>query len=424
MGASENPQKMRTDRTGKAVIDLATAGEGEVAAALARWDQLERRSLEALATHPVHGPRLRVLQLAEAWLDEQSPGGRSAAVRDCPSAAELYDHGRGIGHAPLVAERRAEVDRHLLRCADCRSLRSTTATRPPPPLHGARPAAPSGPPSDWRRELDEAGCKHGREVDRAFLSGLRRRLEGDRSRAETPPETTVPPAPPAPPARPTPLHPSLLRARRRRRTPERLLPLAAAASLLAAAFFLPHFSDAGHLSALPEAPLLRGATNTQLAFPRRRVLHVSAPNAWHGLPLGAEPLFECAPQPGAEGYDIEVFESGGTAFDAGRRVAHLADSQPHLAGIHSLAPGAYTWQAWAVVDGMRCELGERDFQVVPDRLLEAELEALAGLGEPARSVRAVRLLHEAGFLADARTFARRLPQGAERDAYLGRTPER
>ena len=81
MEAPENSAEMRTTRTGKAVIQLATASRSEVEAALARWDQLEHSSLEALATHPVHGPRLRMLELAEAWLGEQGPTGRSVAVR-------------------------------------------------------------------------------------------------------------------------------------------------------------------------------------------------------------------------------------------------------------------------------------------------------------------------------------------------------
>jgi hypothetical protein len=425
MEAPENSAEMRTTRTGKTVIQLATASRSEVEAALARWDQLEHSSLEALATHPVHGPRLRMLELAEAWLGEQGPAGRSAAVRDCPSGSELYDHGCGLGSAVLDAERRAEIDRHFLRCGACRRLSAAASSRPPSPLEVALPSAPPSSPIGWRRELDEAGgagCKRGREIDRAFLRGLQHRLEHDRAQADA--QTDAPPEPATPAPFPERFRPSTPRARKRSRSLQRLMPLAAAASLLATALFLPRFSDAGRIPALPEAPLLRGTTNGDLAFPRDRVLHISAPDAWHGLPLGARPIFECLSQAGAGTYRVEVFESGGTVFDAGRRVAHLFDPDPLLSGIHSLPPGAYTWQAWAVVDGMQCELGERDFRVLPDRLLEAELEALEGLGEPVRTARAVRLLHEAGFLSDARTLARGLPPGAERDAYLGRTPER
>jgi hypothetical protein len=404
---------MRTDRTGKAVIDLATATGADVSAALARWDQLEPRSLAALGAHPAHGPRLRVLRAAEAWLDEQGPGGLPAAVRDCPDAGELFAHGGGRGHAPLDDTRRAEIDRHLLRCADCRRASPAAVGRPPSPLDRALPADSPEPPGAWRRELDEAGgadSERGREVDRAFLRGVLATLDETDGRARVPSRVATPTA--AAPPRPAP---------RRRRSLEHLLPLAAAASLVAAALWLPKATDAGSLLALPQAPLLRGVEGDGLVLPSGPVLFVTAPDAWHGLTLGAAPRFECSTRPGATAYRVEVFESGDAAFDTGRRVAHLLDSGPLLAGVHSLAPGGYTWQAWAEVDGLRCELGERDFQVVPDRLLEAELEALAGLGEPARTVRAVRLLHEAGFLADARELARRLPSGPERDAYLGRT---
>ena len=46
------------------------------------------------------------------------------------------------------------------------------------------------------------------------------------------------------------------------------------------------------------------------------------------------------------------------------------------------------------------------------------------LTESERRMKAVRILHDTGYLADARAVARAMPAGPERDAYLGQVPGR
>jgi hypothetical protein len=95
----------------------------------------------------------------------------------------------------------------------------------------------------------------------------------------------------------------------------------------------------------------------------------------------------------------------------------LEGEGPNLRSDIPLAEGHYTWEAWAVVDGLDRSLGERDFQVVDDSALRLQILDL-------RPVARVRHLHEAGYLVDARCVARRLPASSERDAYLGVTLDR
>ena len=52
------------------------------------------------------------------------------------------------------------------------------------------------------------------------------------------------------------------------------------------------------------------------------------------------------------------------------------------------------------------------------------LSDLAGEREPIRSEHAVALLHEAGYVTDARAFATTLPASPERDRYLEQKPAR
>ena len=95
----------------------------------------------------------------------------------------------------------------------------------------------------------------------------------------------------------------------------------------------------------------------------------------------------------------------------------VESSIPLLLSATAFTPGHYTWEAWAVIDGLDRELGERDFQIVDDDLLRARIR---GLPDEV----ALRLLHTAGFQTDARHLARRLPPTAERDAYLSDLPAR
>ena len=98
-------------------------------------------------------------------------------------------------------------------------------------------------------------------------------------------------------------------------------------------------------------------------------------------------------------------DSGG---DAHRLLPEAAEGPP---------PGHYTWEAWATVDGLERLLGERDFEVVRDEDVRANLASLSDLER-------VHALHEAGWWTDARALARRMHPSVGRDAYLDGTPGR
>jgi hypothetical protein len=125
---------------------------------------------------------------------------------------------------------------------------------------------------------------------------------------------------------------------------------------------------------------------------------------------------------------VLVERHAGGALDRGERVASFEggpgaiELAPEQAA--ALAPGHYTWEAWALVDGLDVHLGRRDFEVVRDAQLTARLAELERLEEPDRSEALIALLHERGFLGDARALARDLPATPERDAYLRALPGR
>jgi hypothetical protein len=386
------------------VFDPALLDDPDAAAELlARWDELDARALERIRAHPLQGPRLRRLELAESWLVESARAAnrdarrlaRGEGVGSCPRPEELYDHGRGPGYSPLPEARRREIEAHVASCLDCELALSSLQRRPPPPLDLAPPA-----------------------------------------------ETAAPSEAPHPAALPSsdPPRPRLVRPAR----PRRLVPLAIAASALAllGLWTLGRLGgDAGASGLdLPEAPLLRGESASPLVLPRGRLLAVPADApAWLDLPHLrrfeiALPGEADAPPAGAEdSFRVVLSATDGGAFDAGRAIADHRGDAPTLGELDltgaPLAPGLYTWEAWRRVNGLDERLGSRDFEVVEDPLLWERLLALdaraAGL-EPAPRTRAeaIRLLHERGHPTDARALARGLPPSAERDLYLGRNPGR
>ncbi|MFN0006648.1 MAG: hypothetical protein ACKVXR_01970 [Planctomycetota bacterium] len=346
--------------------------------ALAHWDDLDPGLLKALEDHPQHGPRLAMLRRADLWLESRL--GSSSRPDACPSAEELYDYGRGPGYGPLSSPRRAEIERHLIRCGECESSVETLATPPPVPLDSL-----VGHPA-WNRV--------------------------------PPPLRAVRPSP-------SPIIQEPALKRRLQRLP-RLVPLAVAASLVLALGIWIAIIPSGRSSfGFPSAPLLRGSSGGPLYFPRERV-SISGPAAVELFPaLGSDLVFEIEPQPGATAYSIDVARHGGDAFAVeGEVVLRLSGDSRTLRTARTLAPGDYTWTARAEVRGLPRELGARDFAVVADDGLERRLLGLRDRAEPARSLEAVRILHERGYLADARAIARTMPESAERDAYLGQVPGR
>jgi hypothetical protein len=353
--------------------DLAWAEE-----ALAHWDELEPAVLEAIAAHPQHGPRLAMLQRADRWL---SKGVQAARAADsCPAAEELYDYGRGPGYGPLSSARRAEIERHLLGCMECESHVETLAIPPPVPMD-----LPAG--------------------------------DAARRRVPAPLRATRP--------TPSPILEEPLRKTRFRPLP-RFAPLAVAASLvLALGIWIAIAPSGSEKVGFPSAPLLRGNSGGPLYFPRERVLRPSAAIAAAFPALGSELVFEVEPQADASGYSIDLARHSGDAFAVEEEsLAHLTGAAPTIRATLALEPGAYTWTARVVVRGLTRDLGARDFVVAEDAEVERQLADLRGVAEPERSLKAVRILHEGGFVADARALARAMPESADRDAYLGQVPGR
>ena len=338
----------------------------DLAAVLPVWDQLQGERRDELLAHaracPACGADLQALRRAEAWLAGDLDEHAGASDGACPDPELLYALGRGPGAEPLAPQERARLELHATGCAECSAFVTTLATRPPSPLV----------------------------------------LE---------PETEQP------------HRPSLLRPMPRRQ--RALIPLAAAAAVLLATFLWrePWSADAAGPRALqlPQAPLLRGDNPGPLLFPRDRVL-AGDDGLLHPL------RFEVVAPERAASLRVLLERHAGGALDRGERVASFEGGPdaiqlaPEQAA--ALEPGHYTWEAWALVDGLDVHLGRRDFEVVRDPELAARLAELERLEEPDRSEALIAFLHERGFLGDARALARDLPATPERDAYLRALPGR
>lgn len=361
------------------------------AEALLAWDELSKSDRQRLAEHPLQGPRFARLTAADRWLAQREPrDGWSTVIPDepCPDANELYDFGRGPGYTAQDAARRAEIQAHLENCADCVGLVATLATPPPLPLSFER--------------------------------------EGPSVSATLPPLDAVAPAPrvarvaeepagPASPLRALPPDRSTAPPRRHRAWPR--FAVAAAVVLTAATLW---YGETSRTSPFPAAPLLRGNAAGALAYPRGRVLAPTAIPSWASV--GRRLVFEIAERPGATQYRVELSRHQGGAFETGEIVRTLVSDGPtvELEPL-DLAPGHYTWRAWALVQGLDERIGDRDFEIVADAATVSAIDELAGDAEPGRSHAAVRRLWADGFYADAREIARALPPSADRDEFLRRT---
>jgi hypothetical protein len=464
-GSDSDPRRL-------SIEDLSDPHRAEEA--LTHWDELDPALLTAIASHPQHGPRLAMLRRADRWLERKARAMRPAGA--CPSSEELYDFGRGPGFGPLESARRAEIERHLRSCRDCENLVETLAALPPVPIAtgseaGARDVAGLRDSdgmrgSDGSREVarrtagrsaerddtairdaaagrdaaevrdteirDAAAFRNAAEVEETVQRyGIRPSNErGVREPSQDGSEWTIS----APPAR------------RRLRALPKLLPVAAAASLvLGLGLWIAYSSSGSESVRFPTAPLLRGSSGGPLFFPRDRALHVT-PEVRAAFPaLDGMLVFEIEAQADATSYRIDVARHGGDVFAADEGSVMkltgaapsgstpsgttLAGSTPEAAPVSirattELGPGQYTWSARATVHGLDHELGQRDFSVVDDAELSGRLVALAPQAEPKRSLAAVKLLHEAGFLGEARAIARAMPASPERDAYLSQVPGR
>ena len=324
---------------------------------IAARDRLAGDDLSELGLETVPSDALRRLRAAETWLR------RTLDARPCPAPEVLYDYSSGPGaHSfgrPLSPELRAEVEDHLEHCAACSAACATLAQAPPPPL-----------------EIEDASAAGPFALDAALEAAL------------------------GPPGRPADRTPAIPIQRMR------WLPVAAAAAVLVAGMGLGRWRIGSSASepTWPRRPTLRQAAEDALAFPRGRVL-AGGPALAQG-----RVRFELARVEGAGLYRVRLARHDGSAFARGASVEQCEGSAPTLAADLSLEPGHYTWQGWAIVDGLERELGELDFQVVVD--------PAAAAGGTEGDLARILALHEDGYLTDARELARRQPPSPERDAYL------
>jgi len=358
-------------------LDRATPGE--LSETLAHWDELATADLVRLAAHPRSARKLAGLRAVEGWMREREEGVERAAEEAfdparCPSAEELYDFGRGPGFRHLDEEREELLARHLATCGACSELVGSLQSPPPLPVEAF---APSPEPSHLEPESE--------------------------------------------PARPL----------RSSSTWAPFLVAASLAGLLLVPFVLgPRKAS---LADLPAGAVFRGQSDFlgqgagALHFPRGPLLALPSTDGPRAIPR-----FELSALPDAAEYRVEVHRHDGGAFDAGNRIQNLhastadfaapSPAAPLLEG-GPLAPGHYSWRAFAEVDGLERELGSLDFEVVEQPELAARVAELSPSSSLSRRVEQILELHARGLLSDARRLARDLPESPEREAYL-RPPAR
>ncbi|MEM1450063.1 MAG: hypothetical protein AAGI22_13185 [Planctomycetota bacterium] len=329
---------------------------------LARYDEASADELAALEKDPRAAQILERLKEADRWLAASLEGADAADETAAVTPEELYDYGGGPGATALDPERRKAVKAHLLEHPEEAALVRTLDRPIPSPIE----FEPTEPRESRIRAL--------------------RRIPGVASV-------------PSPGTRPVP-------------TWLAWGPLAAAALILA--MFLGGDARQNALGGgLPESPVLRSAQSEALLFPRSRVL---AP-VEGATTYASRPLFEVTPIDGATEYRFELRGGADGAFEEGV-VVWTATAMSPFASSFPLEEGAYSWSAWARVDGLERSLGALTFHVVMPSPGDI-LRSAAGVESDSGSAREdVRRLHAAGFLTDARHRARALPPGEDRARYL------
>jgi hypothetical protein len=360
-------------------LDELAGDDPRADALLTRWDELAPARRVELEAHPVLGPRLAQLRAAEDWLG-RGLAARRAAEAARPAAEELFRYARGaadVDATPLTIERRRAIERHLAARPEEADWVAALQRRPPPP-----PLLTEVPP---------------------LVNGALGPVAAGDDEGEAPP----------------------LFGRRRTQgggAPwwSRGLPLVAAAAVLAAgATLLREPPDAFATGAYD---LLRGPLDEPLRFPRGRVL--AAPTGARGL-FANEPRYEFTAEPGAEAYRLTLRRHDGGAFGVGdvvwssRSTEALEAWETQGAAVTvagaPLPPGHFTWEVFALEDGLERSLGSLDFHVVDDGAALARL-VHAPLAEQ------VERLVQSGFTTDARHRARLLPPGATRARFLQEDP--
>lgn len=389
---------------------------------LLHWDELDEQLLRMLAEDPVRGQRLRKLVDADDWLRARAS---DAAKRMpgppllvCPPADELYDFGMGPGAASLTEARRTAIDRHLATCRECEGFVASLSSRPPAPVivdASSAHRATGAPVSPTRLTQMIAAAARGGSSTSTGTSAAAPSAPATTVTDISSAERTAPAVLAAP--RVTPAVPS---ASVRRRGPMRIAaPLAAAAAIVIAVVNLGDLS--GPDPRFPEPILLRGSDAGPVLFPRDRVLVPS--DELHALfpSIGAAPMLELEPQADADSYRFEILRQEGGAF--GRAVPAapaIVATTPTVLAQGSLAEGEYVLKAFVSVRGLELPLPTRGFQMRRDAVLDERLREFAGLSAHRRTLAAIGLLDECGYVTDARALARTLPPSPERDRYLAR----
>jgi|694.fasta_scaffold04362_13 hypothetical protein len=338
----------------------------EALEALLHWDELEREELAALEADPRHAASLKTLRSLQGWMDQRIASPRPG-LGPCPAAEELYDYGRGVGAQALAPERRTTLDQHVRRCPACEQAIEVLATRPPAVVISTHEA--SLPLSSPQR----AAVPQPARIEEVEA----RRARSPRSQAFWGPL------------------------------------MALAASLLAALALWTLVADEG-AQHLPAAPTLRGGSQGMLLFPRGKVLADREALGASALPL----RLELAPLSGAQAWRVELVRHTGGAFDAGEPVAEYRGSATELLIEDALGAGHYTARVFATIAGLERETGAQDFELRHDPDLTLAIRSTRGASELERTRALVRLLHENGYLTDARELARTLPADEERERYL------
>jgi hypothetical protein len=157
----------------------------------------------------------------------------------------------------------------------------------------------------------------------------------------------------------------------------------------------------------PTHALLRGEEAARL-FPRGNLL-ASSP--------GGGIRFELPQVEGAQTYRIEVHAHGPSAFEQGDLVANLRAEIPELLA-ERLAPGLYSWRAFASIRGLESEIGNTEFQVIENAELSSQLTDSQGSRNLEAQLGLIHELVEQGFVSDARNLAQSLPESPERTEFL------
>ncbi|MEZ6004150.1 MAG: hypothetical protein R3F33_08175 [Planctomycetota bacterium] len=268
----------------------------------------------------------------------------------CPEPEELFAYGVRFGGGELEESRREEIREHLPWCDSCRAEVESLATPPPSPILDLPLVGPVETPAvPMHRPAVGPGPT-------GTLLGLRRFL------------------------------------------------MVAAAAMLIWLLAGPRNRSAWQDQTWPNWPAVRSGETPANFHPRGKVLADAHGGLWQGT-------IELPTVPHASGYRVRVWQHGAGAFDTGESIAQWDSAVPTLRAAAGLAPGHYTFEAYALLGGVESPIAAHEVQVHQAPAIWSQLEDQKGIAR-------VRTLHADGWFEDARREALRLPDSAARRAYL------